>query len=143
MKRLPRANNAIVLRTDFSDDAAWEAVCALLMQPSAEGFRAHVEFINDRDFEGVTPQSVLQLLPEGANREFMCTFIFLVDGVAVSTPEHPVLVVNLYDEPGRSFRAVPSGASSIENNLSIANMDFDDFADAVDRDGIFRGFRES
>jgi hypothetical protein len=29
---------------------------------------------------------------------------------------------------------------SVENNLSLANMDFDEFADAVDAAGIFRGF---
>ncbi|MDH6214469.1 hypothetical protein M2283_001752 [Streptomyces pseudovenezuelae] len=29
---------------------------------------------------------------------------------------------------------------SIENNLSGANMDFEEFADAVDDDGVFRGF---
>ena len=28
----------------------------------------------------------------------------------------------------------------LENNLSLANMDFDEFADAVDAAGIFRGF---
>jgi hypothetical protein len=30
---------------------------------------------------------------------------------------------------------------SVENNLSIGNMDFDEFANAVDKDGIFRGFQ--
>jgi hypothetical protein len=29
---------------------------------------------------------------------------------------------------------------SICRVLSIANLDFDDFADAVDQDGVFRGF---
>jgi hypothetical protein len=29
---------------------------------------------------------------------------------------------------------------SIENNLSIANMDFAEFADSVNEDGVFRGF---
>jgi hypothetical protein len=28
----------------------------------------------------------------------------------------------------------------IENNLSIANMFFSEFADSVDDDGVFRGF---
>jgi hypothetical protein len=28
----------------------------------------------------------------------------------------------------------------IENNLSLANMDFEEFAEAVDPDGVFRGF---
>jgi len=51
-----------------------------------------------------------------------------------------VLVVDLYDEPGRSFRVVPQEAWSVENNLSISNMDFEEFADSVDADGVFRGF---
>jgi len=39
----------------------------------------------------------------------------------------------------------PNGRSlwwtwSIENNLSGANMDFDEFANAVGDDGVFRGF---
>jgi uncharacterized protein DUF6924 len=28
----------------------------------------------------------------------------------------------------------------VENNLSLANMDFEEFADSVDADGVFRGF---
>jgi hypothetical protein len=35
---------------------------------------------------------------------------------------------------------VPSRACDIENNLSLANMAFHDFADSVDPDGVFRGF---
>jgi hypothetical protein len=58
----------------------------------------------------------------------------------MTDPEHPVLVVDLYSEPGRSFRVVPSEMWGVENNLSLANMDFEEFADAVDRDGVFRGF---
>jgi hypothetical protein len=29
---------------------------------------------------------------------------------------------------------------SIENNLSLANMDFAEFTDSADRDGVLRGF---
>jgi hypothetical protein len=51
----------------------------------------------------------------------------------------------LPEEPeyGREFRAIPTAVQSIENNLSIANMDFEDFAEAVDEDGVFRGFQET
>ena len=35
---------------------------------------------------------------------------------------------------------VPGQVWSIENNLSIANMDFFEFADRTDPDGVFRGF---
>jgi hypothetical protein len=56
--------------------------------------------------------------------------------------EHPILVVDLYTEPGRSFRVVPAEVWGIENNLSTANMDFAEFADEADADGVFRGFPE-
>jgi hypothetical protein len=55
-------------------------------------------------------------------------------------PEHPVLALDLYSDPGRTLRVIPSEMWGVENNLSLANMDFEEFADAVDKDGVFRGF---
>jgi hypothetical protein len=66
----------------------------------------------------------------------------VVDSVTIAHPDFPVLVIDLNSERGRGFRTVPSQVQAIENNLSIANMDFFEFADSVDKDGIFRGFRE-
>ncbi|MBB1512749.1 hypothetical protein H5399_09050 [Tessaracoccus sp. MC1627] len=43
------------------------------------------------------------------------------------------------EEVGRTFRAIPQEIEPITANLSIANMDFSDFADYADADGIFRG----
>ena len=58
----------------------------------------------------------------------------------MSSDEHPLLVVDLFDEPGRWFRAIASEIWSVTCNLPIANMDWEDFAAAVDKDGVFRGF---
>lgn len=55
--------------------------------------------------------------------------------------DNPVLCVDLQAEKGRMFRIIPSEMWSIENNVRIANMDFYEFADQVDAEGIFRGFR--
>ena len=44
---------------------------------------------------------------------------------------------------GRSFRCVAGEVASIAANLAIANMDFSDFADSVEDDGVFRGFEPS
>jgi len=66
--------------------------------------------------------------------------MFVVDRASLADVEHPVLVLDLADEPGRIFRVVPREMWSVENNLSIANMDWLDFADSVDADGVFRGF---
>lgn len=127
-----------MLRTDFSDDAAWEAICTAIQRPvSVRGFQfqAYVECISDRAFERVTPEQLAAI-------ETDHTFVFLVDSTTITHSEHPILVVDLFEEPGRTFRVIPSEMWGVENNLSIANMDFLDFADTVDDDGIFRGFEE-
>jgi hypothetical protein len=49
-------------------------------------------------------------------------------------------MARLPDEPGRGFRVVPAELWGVENNLSIANMDFAEFAHHADPDGVFRGF---
>ena len=67
----------------------------------------------------------------------------VADRKTISDPDHRLLIIDRFTEPGREFRAVPSQIQSIENNLSIANMDFTEFADSADDDGVFRGFQRS
>lgn len=50
-----------------------------------------------------------------------------------------ILVIELYQSAG-CFRAIPSQIQAIEDNLSIGSMDFDELADGIDQDGIFRRF---
>jgi hypothetical protein len=137
MKPLPQSQAALVIRTDFSDQETWDAIGAAILQLTEEGFGAQVEFVDDVAYRGATKEQLLDLVPEGDERPF---FLMIVDAVTVRSPEHLVLVVDLWREPGREFRAVPAAVQAIENNLSIANIDFAEFADAVDEDGVFRGF---
>ncbi len=140
MKEIPETENALVLRTDFSDQAAWETICALIQKPvGIFRFRANVEFLDDVQYADITKDLLLELIPKNYNHSFM----IVVDQTAISKPEHPLLVVNLYEKSGREFRAISSQIQGIENNLSIANMDFEEFADSVDADGVFRGFPEN
>ena len=44
------------------------------------------------------------------------------------------------EQLGRTFRAVPQEVEPITANLAIANMDFFEFADSANPDGVFRGF---
>ena len=98
--------------------------------------QAYVDFIDDPQYSDVTLDQLLALVPE----DFSHTFLFVVDRMTVSQADHPILVVDLYAERGRTFRAVPSEIQGIENKLSIANMDWEDFANNVAPDGVFRGF---
>jgi uncharacterized protein DUF6924 len=136
MKKLPVTQKSLVLRTDFSDSTAWEQICIAIQQPQTENaFQANVECVSDPAFTGSTPENVVSL-SAGSDR----SFVFVVDSETISNPEHPILVVDLHHEPGRAFRVIPSEMWGVENNLSLSNMDFFEFADAADEDGIFRGF---
>ena len=136
MKNLPETENSLLLRTDFSDDAAWAALCDAAQAQSEEGFQARLECISDRAYDGLTIDQLVAL----ARTNDDLGYIFLADRVALTNPEQPILVVDLYDEPGRTFRVIPRELWGVENNLSLANMDYSDFADNVDADGVFRGF---
>ena len=127
----------LVLRTHFSDQRTWQALCAAIQAPVGDyGFRASVDFVDDARNSGLGPDQLLGRFAKGGEQ----TFVIVADDETMSHPEHPLLVVDLYTERGRAFRAAPSAIQAIENNLSIANMDFREFADAIDEDGVFRGF---
>ena len=134
-KTIPETAFAPALRTDFSDEHVWQLVCRAIEAPVGD-FRAYVTFVSDPTFEGITVEEVVARTKQGAG------FVFIVDGLTLSHPEHPILVVDLGEKPGRTFRVIPSEMWGVENNLSIANMDFEEFAENTDDDGIFRGFHD-
>jgi hypothetical protein len=132
----PTLTSGVVLRTDFSDDASWELVRDAIAAETEEGFQADVWFVDDDAYQGATVDDVL-----AETGQHVLGFIVLVDDVAVNHPDHPVLVVSLSPRHhGQRFRSIPRGIQSIENNLSLANMDWESFAGSVDDQGVFRGF---
>lgn len=135
--RLPHSVDPLVVRTDFTNDAAWEALCAALRAP-VTGFYAYLEYLDDRRFDGLSKDALVALVPADAHQPFLA----IADARAIHGPDPALLVVDLAEEPGRAFRAVPSTLQSIQNNLSICNMDFEDFADEAEATGVFRGFSD-
>jgi hypothetical protein len=136
--KIPRTKKTLALRTDFSDEAGWQSLCATIQDPqkSSDDFIAEVDFVSEQNFEGVAAEQLPSLVSDDSKP---CALI--IDKMAVSNPEHPILIVDLQDEPGRAFRAIASELWAVENNLSIGNMGFEEFAGAVGKDGIFRGFK--
>lgn len=134
MPHLPAAGETPLIRTNFADDAAWRELLEAIAIPSDDGFLANVNALSQKDFEGVPAEQVGRL---AANTNH--AVLFIADKVTMTHPERPVLCLDVF-APERTFRVVPSALWSAENNLSLANMDFEDFADAVGGDGIFRGF---
>jgi hypothetical protein len=137
---LPPPNDdlsSLVLRTDFSSDATWSEVSSAIAAPQGD-FRAMVTFVNDRRHEGLALESLLSVAGKGSDQ----TFIFVVDRETITRSDHPVLVVDLYEQPGRTFRVIPAAMWSVQNNLSLGNMAWEEFAEWTDPDGIFRRFPE-
>ncbi len=126
-----------VIRTDFSDEATWAKVQKDVAAPYLMGFVANVRFIDDKQYDGLTGQEILQQIPDLDN--YGC--VFIADTSTMSSIEHHLLVLNPADPGGKTFRVIPSEAWSVENNLSIANMDYEEFLNAADADGVFRGFK--
>ncbi|NUS95727.1 MAG: hypothetical protein HOQ36_25530 [Nocardia sp.] len=134
---------SLFIRTDFGDDDAWRVVAALAMAPGAgeeSEFVATLNCIDNPENEGLSVEALLAKI--GGRSVY---HVFLADTVTLTEPEHPILAVDTGPEetghePGRTVRIIPAEMWGIENNLSIANMDFQDFADAADPDGVFRGF---
>jgi hypothetical protein len=139
---LPEPKSAVVVRTDFSDDQAYEALRNELLAPvGPERFVAHLVFLSDARYKGCTPKQLTAAAPKGEDKR---GFLFVIDTVAITSKEHHVLVLDTHDKPGRWFRAIPRMVQSIENNLEILNIFFHEFADRAARepDGVLRELKD-
>jgi hypothetical protein len=135
MPTIPATDDMPLIRTDFSDEPAWRELARAALAESGHGFRANLFIVDDRAFEGASAEQLSQSVGEGPHH----ACLFVADAIAIGHKEHPLLCVDLRSAR-QSFRVVPSELWGVENNLAIANMDFEEFAGAVDQDGVFRGF---
>lgn len=138
MKDLPNSghpDDAIVVRIDFSDEATWVRLRNEIEMVFGE-FRDYVSFVSDPDFDGLEIGTLTSL----GRRNPYWSCLFVIDRRALTDVDHPILVLDLGDESERAFRVIPCEMQSIADNLALANMDFYEFAESVDADGIFRGF---
>ena len=126
--------NTLVIRTEFSDDAAWDRLCRAIRTPSPDGFLANVECVSDRGQEGATTDALVSNAPDSHR------LVFAADRITLTHPEQPILAVYLCATPFLTVRVIPSELWGIENNISLGNMDFEEFVSNADADGIFRGF---
>lgn len=135
---VPPDFHVLVVRTDFSDDAAFDDVCGLISSGDCEGYMPDVVRFEDRRLSGAAPDEVYQRCVDTD-----IEYLFIADARSIADPEHPLLVLNADSDDertGATFRTLPAQVCSIDANLGISNMDYREFADEVDPDGVFRGF---
>jgi hypothetical protein len=139
---LPTAprDGLLLVRTDYLDDRAWRAALAAASavygRDDFERMGALLQQVESPALAGLTPESLVALEREGYLGE-----IAVAD--AQTMRDRTVLFVDFNDlngQVGRTFRSIPEEVEPIVANLSLANMDFAEFADNADPDGIFRGF---
>lgn len=139
MKTIAATTEVLVLRVDFSDDSSWNELCSEIKTPNYDfDLIANVEFCNNKEFESLTIEQVVSTL----SKNYEHSIIFIADTTTFSNKEHPVLCVELREQRGESFRVIPAEMCLLEINISLSNMDFFEFAENTEPDGIFRGFKK-
>jgi hypothetical protein len=123
-----------LVRTDFSSPTAWREVVDAIHRDWEDGFRAQVTILDDPAFDGWTADR-LAALP----RDTCPPILLVADATTMTNPERLVLCVDLLSAQ-KSFRVILPQLWSVENNLSLCNLDFDDFAGSLDGEGVYRGF---
>jgi hypothetical protein len=140
--RLPAAPDLglLLVRTDYSDDRAWHAaLSAATAVYDVDDFGrmgALLRPVESTALSNLTPEELAALA-----REDYLSEIAVAD--AQTMRDQTVLFVDLNElngQVGHTFRSIPSEVEPIVANLSLANMDFAEFADNTNPDGIFCGF---
>ncbi|MFG2525627.1 DUF6924 domain-containing protein [Streptomyces sp. NPDC048527] len=141
--------DALVIRTDFSDDPAWQHITTVLQQESwTDESEASCHFVDDLGWAGAEADEVLAVLPEDPPE-----VVFLADAISMRG-KHPLLAVSTDpdmedvddDFPGLGstcrFRLLLPALAEMVGNLTIGNMDFEDFSRSAhgDTQKIHRGF---
>ncbi|QIK66735.1 hypothetical protein G7072_10640 [Nocardioides sp. HDW12B] len=141
-----------LIRTDFSSDEGWQRLVGEVTKDSdggdGEWYTPNLQPLSDRDFEGTTAETLATAWPRDSHG-----YVVLADSrslqEAMAGGEVTVVFVDLCAEDedaelgelyGNSFRCVAGEVASVEANLSIANVDFSEFAGSADHDGVLRGF---
>jgi hypothetical protein len=130
----------LFVRTDYSDNLAWQAALsaatAVCDMDDFERMGALLRPVESPALSDLTPEELIALAREG-----------YLSQIAVADPQtmrdQTVLLVDfneLNGQVGRTFRSIPPEVEPIVANLSLANMDFAEFAGNTNPDGIFCGF---
>jgi hypothetical protein len=128
--RLPETDLPPLLRTDFTDDAAWEALLD-------EIDHDWITVLADPVHEGLSVPELVALVPDGGG----CPALVVADDRTFSSVERTLLLVDVEEEPGRTFRAaVPDAFRSVVSRLVIADASFTDHLDSsnIDHSGVYR-----
>lgn len=147
---------AVIIRTDFSDEAAWRQVTEELEESAPDDDPAEsYDVVDAPELADADTDTILAAVAAHEELWEQLSVVFVADSKTMRFETRTLLTVTTmtrenmgeqgYEamtEFGREFRTVPSGLHSIHANLELANMDFEDFSAKAQKDpeGIFRSF---
>ncbi|WP_327425655.1 DUF6924 domain-containing protein [Streptomyces sp. NBC_01230] len=150
--------SAVVIRTDFTDEAAWREMTAELERSShydGDPVESY-DVVDAPELDGADTDAILAAILAHEKLRDQLSVVFVADSTTMGADHHALLAVSTitredFDDDeeyeamvefGREFRTVPSGVHSIHANLELANMDFEDFSSSAheDSEGVFRSF---
>ncbi|WP_103502834.1 MULTISPECIES: DUF6924 domain-containing protein [unclassified Streptomyces] len=144
---LPTMEDVPLIRTDFSDDVTWASVRDAVLAPHPQGrgevFRADVTPVDDRRFAGLTGAELVARVPADPEcpEDPSMTLLVVADATTMTSAEHHLLLVAIdvsENDLMRRLRTTPRAVQMVENNLTGANMGWDEFVDSADDDGVVR-----
>ncbi|NLT55135.1 MAG: hypothetical protein GXX79_11390 [Actinomycetales bacterium] len=132
--------SSLLVRTDYASERAWRKALRRVSAPvrvDGEVFQAYFTEVEDPSLAGIDPAALVTMPAEGT-----LDHLFVADSITMRDPRCTLLVLDRGTPCGVPgfFRVTARCAWSVQNNLELANMDFDDFARVVDADGVFDGF---
>ena len=110
----------------------WSALRAAVERENADGFRAYVRFISDPRYINANEATLRDAFSNDDP-----VLVLAADAITFAHSERSVLVVDP-QETQPSFRVAIEHLWIVENNISIGNLLFEEFTDALDSDGWFR-----
>lgn len=133
----------LVIRTDFTDEDAWNRVVEELREPWVEN-EAEPYLICEPAYDGVPAGRIIKAVRAAIPELGLAGVVFIADATTMHEETYPLLAVSTEwdgepfaqdEEPfATQFRIRPNAAIEVSCNLGIGNMDFEDFAG--DGDGV-------
>ena len=156
--RLSFASDATpLIRVDFTDDAAWHRIITRVTETAdfaapgeePQEYDPNIDPIDHRSFDGISPMELgaaFQVAGEAPGYALIADARSMSEAAAdeltliyVDLSIDDEEAADLFDSHmGNAFRVAAAEIASIEANLSIANMDFSEFANVADPDGVYR-----
>ncbi|WP_455772893.1 DUF6924 domain-containing protein [[Kitasatospora] papulosa] len=91
MKNLPDTDETLLIRTDHSDQAAWQALLTAVTTPNKNGFLANVHVVDDVAYSDLTTEQAVSVARARGD------LLIVADTTALTGPEMPLLAVLPFD----------------------------------------------